>query len=62
MKSDNCQLGPKAYTVPQAAKALNISSSTAWKMVRDGRLQSVRIGERRVVVPIQVVDEMLKIN
>lgn len=33
-------------SVPEAAKALGIGKDTAYQLIRDGRLPSVRIGSR----------------
>ena len=33
-----------AYTVPEAAEALGISTSTMWRRVWDGGIESVKIG------------------
>ena len=38
-----------AYSVPEAAQALGVSCRTAWALVASGRLDTVRIGRRRLV-------------
>lgn len=51
------QLAPtRAVTVSQAAEALNVHRQTIRRMVRDGRLQALRLGapphgHLRVLVP-----------
>lgn len=46
-------------TVEEAAKALGIGRSLAYKMARDGRLPTVRMG-RRLLVPISRLDDLLR--
>lgn len=50
-----------ARTTPQdgdhplsLAELLHVSSKTAWRIVRDGKVQSVKIGARRLVLPDSV--------
>lgn len=45
-------------TVEEAAVALGIGRSLAYKMARDGRLPTVRMG-RRLLVPISRLEDML---
>lgn len=46
-------------TVEEAAEALGIGRSLAYKMARDGRLPTVRLG-RRLLVPVSRLDDMLR--
>lgn len=46
-------------TVEEAAEALGIGRSLAYKMARDGRLPTVRLG-RRLLVPVSRLEEMLR--
>lgn len=39
----------KLYSIPEAAKPLNVCDSTLWKLVRAGKVKTVRIGKRRFV-------------
>lgn len=48
----------KTLTVKEAAEALGIGQSLAWKMVYTGQLPCLRLG-RRTLVPRQVLDTML---
>ena len=43
---------PLALTVPQAARALQISTPQAYRMAADGRLPTVRLGPRLTRVPL----------
>ena len=36
------------------AELLHVSSKTAWRIVRDGKVQSVKVGARRLVIPESV--------
>lgn len=47
-----------AYTVPEVAKALGMSRSTAYELVAKGEIPSLRIGTR-LVVPVKALDELL---
>jgi excisionase family DNA binding protein len=38
-----------AYTVPRAARALDISDRKAWELVHSGVIQSIKIGRSRRV-------------
>jgi excisionase family DNA binding protein len=38
-----------ALTIGEAAKALRVSEATVARLVRDGRLDSVKVGARRVI-------------
>jgi excisionase family DNA binding protein len=46
------------YSIPEACKALQISRTTLWKLVKSRRLKPVRIG-RRVLFPIRALDDFL---
>ena len=35
------------HTVPHAALLLDVGVSTVWKLLKEGRLQSVRVGRSR---------------
>jgi excisionase family DNA binding protein len=50
------------YRPEEAAKALRIGRSTVYEEIRLGRLQTVRIGRRRLVPPEYIVQyvELLK--
>ena len=50
---------PLALTVPQTAKALQISTPQAYRMAADGRLPTVRLGPRLTRVPLDVLRAQL---
>ena len=41
---------PIAVTVPTARKISGLGNSTIWKLIAEGRLDTVRIGRRRLVL------------
>lgn len=46
------------YSIPEVCKALQISRTTLWKLVKSRRLKPVRIG-RRVLFPLRAIEEFL---
>ena len=46
---------PLALTVPQAARALQISTLQAYRLVADGRLPTVRLGPRLTRVSLDAL-------
>ena len=46
------------YSVPETCKALQISRTTLWKLVKTRRLKPLRIG-RRVLFTTQALEEFL---
>jgi len=46
-------------SVDQAAAALQISRATCYMLVNTGRLPSIRISDRRIIVPIKALNELL---
>ena len=50
---------PRLIPVEEAARLLGIGRSTAYDLIRAGRLRSVKIGKRRLV-PAGAVDETIE--
>ena len=52
--SDNCSMSqfgyPMLVTVEEAAMLLRIGRTTAYELVMSGKLKSVKVGRRRLVV------------
>gem|GEM_PF-3548004 len=46
---------PRLLTVPQAAKALSLGTSTVHELLRSGKLASVKIGAARRI-PVEAID------
>jgi excisionase family DNA binding protein len=49
---------PRCLRVEDAARLLNVGRSTAYDLIRSGRLRSVKIGRRRLV-PLDALDDLL---
>ena len=47
-----------AYSVPEAAKALGLSRDVIYGEIRAGRLESLKVGRRRIITRMQI-DEFL---
>jgi excisionase family DNA binding protein len=47
-------------TIQEAAKLIRVSRATLFKLVKDGRLQVVRITPRKVLVRREELDRFLK--
>ena len=46
-------------TVEECAQMLSISRATAYSLVSQGRLPAIRISDRRLIVPVKAIDDML---
>lgn len=51
--------GKATMNLPEFAKKLGISKSLAYKMASEGQIPVVKLGQKRIVVPIWVVEKML---
>jgi excisionase family DNA binding protein len=49
----------RVISVPEAAQLLGVSRSLAFRMARNGQLPAIRLGERRLVVPVLAVEKIL---
>jgi excisionase family DNA binding protein len=49
----------RGRSVPEAAEALGISVRTAWQLIAEGRLRSVRVSQRRRVVTDAEISRVL---
>ena len=56
---DNEVNGKLAYSIEEAAAALGISRCLAYELVRQGKIPSIRLGERRLIVPVAALNRML---
>ena len=50
---------PLLLTVPESAKLLNVSRVTVFKLLRAGRLASLKIGAKRMI-PRQELDRFIE--
>jgi excisionase family DNA binding protein len=48
------------YKVPDLAKAMGVSKSLIYKLIASGELNAVRVGERRLIIPVGEVDRLLQ--
>jgi len=46
-------------TVEEAGVALGISRATAYTLAREGRLPVIRISDRRMIIPVKALNELL---
>ena len=46
-------------SITAAARALGISRTLAYQLARSGELPTVRLGVRRLVVPVELLNTML---
>lgn len=51
--------GRRTVDIPELARALGVSPQTLYQAVRDGKIAAVRLGQRRVVVPVVVAEQLL---
>lgn len=51
-------VAPVSYSVEDAARALGIGRSLAFRLIREGQLAAVKIG-RRTVVPVKECEAFL---
>ena len=48
------------YNRREAAKVINISLPTLDKLIKDGKLRAIRIGQRRIIIPKAAVAAFLE--
>lgn len=49
-----------AFSVAQAARLLGISKNLAYQLASDGRLPTIRISEKRLIVPRRALERFLE--
>jgi len=50
---------PLAVTIERAGQLLGISRNLAYQMAKEGKIPTVKLGERRLLVPMVKLEEML---
>ena len=50
---------PKLFTVPEAAKILNISERTVWDLIKAKKLSVIRFTKRTVRVSMPAIDGLI---
>lgn len=58
-KDNQNQAEPLVMTLSQTAAALGISRATAYTLANQGRLPVIRISDRRFIVPVKALNELL---
>ena len=53
---------PLAVTVEKAGQLLGISRNLAYQLAKSGELPTIKIGEKRRLVPVAKLEEMLRIG
>lgn len=48
----------RAFSIPEAARMLGISRATVYRMLKEGQIQTIKIGSRRLV-PASSIDDVL---
>lgn len=48
------------YSLKQTSQRLGCSLSTVQRLVREGSLPSIALGPRRLVIPIEAVEKMIR--
>lgn len=56
---DELRNGPPTLSIEQAARYLGVSRAYGYLMAREGRLPTIKLGERRVRVPALALLKML---
>lgn len=52
-------MAPLVYSIAQAAEVLGVSTSLVYRLAKEGELPSVRLGDRRLVVPHRALEAYL---
>ena len=55
-------LSEKYYTVPQVAEMICLSRSTAYRLVARGEIPSVRVSQRRIIIPETLLTKYLALR
>lgn len=56
---DELRSGPPTLSIEQAARYLGVSRAYGYTMAREGRLPTIKLGEKRVRVPALALLKML---
>lgn len=51
---------PLAVSIEQAGRMFGISRNLAYQMARSGELPTVKMGQRRLVVPLAALERLLE--
>lgn len=53
---------PLAVTIEKAGQLLGISRNMAYQMAKEGKIATVKLGEKRLLVPMAKLEQMLGID
>lgn len=51
------QVEPRFYTIAEACDVLKVSENTLRKLIDEGQIPTIRVGERLVRIPARAIDE-----
>lgn len=61
-RSDFMAIERLTYSVVEVAKMLGIGRNLAYQLVQDGKIDSFRIGDKRILIPKAVLEKFLSPN
>ena len=51
---------PDVMSVEQMCEVLSISTKTGYKMLREGKIQSIKVGREYIVTKLDLIDYLMK--
>ncbi len=51
---------PLAITPRESFRRLGISDFLGWKLIKEGKIPSVKLGEKRLLVPVVALEKLLQ--
>ncbi len=58
MSTPQHNLERRALSIPEAARTCGLSRATLYRLLKDGRLKTIKVGARRLV-PVGALDALL---
>lgn len=52
---------PLAVTIEKAGRLLGISRNLAYQMAKEGKIPTIKLGEKRLLVPMVKLEQMLEV-
>lgn len=53
---------PLAVTVEKAGQMLGISRNLAYQLVKEGKIPTIKVGKRRLLVPLVELERLMKVE
>lgn len=50
----------KSYSPDEVRKILGLSRSLTYRLIANGTIPSVRLGKRRLIIPVKALEELLE--